>query len=312
MRRILFYTIKPEEDGMTVHHYLTLRGYSHAVFVQLKKTPHSIEVNGIWYYVTDILHTGDSLCITLDEQTSSLQIQAVPMTLDIIHEDEDILVINKPADMPIHPSMNHYDHTLANGVMHYFTSLNIQHTFRCVNRLDRDTTGLTVIAKHMLSSAILSRQITSRDIHRTYLAIVEGDVPASGTIDAPIARKDGSTIERIVNDTDGERAVTHYKKIAYQNGLSLVALQLETGRTHQIRVHMKHIEHPLIGDFLYNPESSLMARQALHSFCLTFTHPITDEPVAFYAPLPDDMKTFFPDISDEQLKQIISGNKYTQ
>lgn len=291
---------------MTVHNYLTLHGYSHAVFVQLKKTPHGIEVNDTWYYVTDKLHTGDSLCITLDEPDSSLQIQAVPIALDIVYEDEDILVINKPSDMPIHPSINHYDHTLANGVMYYFASRNISHTFRCVNRLDRDTTGLTMIAKHMLSSAILSRQITNREIHRTYLAIVEGDVPEAGTIDAPIARKSGSTIERIVSEIDGERAVTHFQKITYHNGYSLIALQLETGRTHQIRVHMKHIGHPLIGDFLYNPASTMMSRQALHSFCLAFSHPITDESVTYYAPLPDDMKAFFPDYTDEQLKQIIS------
>jgi 23S rRNA pseudouridine1911/1915/1917 synthase len=186
--------------------------------------------------------------------------------------------------------------------MYYFASQDIPHTFRCVNRLDRDTTGLTMIAKHMLSSAILSRQITNREVHRTYLAIVEGDVPAFGTIDAPIARKSGSTIERIVSEVDGARAVTHFKKIAYQNelSLSLIALQLETGRTHQIRVHMQHIGHPLIGDFLYNPESTVMSRQALHSFCLTFPHPITGESVTFYAPLPDDMKVLFPDYTDEQ------------
>ena len=306
MRRILHYTIKPSEDGMTIHNYLSAQGYSHAVFVQLKKTSHGIEVNDTWYYVNDRLHTGDHLRITLEESASSLQIQPVSMPLDIVFEDEDILVINKPSDMPVHPSMNHYDHTLANGVMHYFTSQNIQHTFRCVNRLDRDTTGLTLIAKNMLSSAILSRQITHREIHRTYLAIAQGEVPASGIIDAPIARRPGSTIERMVNDAEGERAVTHFKRIDYQNSLSLVALQLETGRTHQIRVHMKHIGHPLIGDFLYNPESSLMNRQGLHSFMLTFSHPITGADMTFYAPLWDDMKAFFPDYSNEQLIRVIS------
>ena len=301
MKRILHYEINPEDDGRTVHEFLTSRGYSHAVFVQLKKTSYGILVNHNWYYVTDRLHTGDQLVITLEETESSTQIKPVPMPLAIVYEDEDLLVVNKPSDMPVHPSMNHYDHTLANGVMHYFTSQGIPYTFRCVNRLDRDTTGLTLLAKNMLSSAILSRQILHREIHRTYLAIAEGKVPDFGTVNAPIARKSGSTIERTVDFADGERAVTHYRRIAFQNGLSLLALQLETGRTHQIRVHMNYIGHPLIGDFLYYPESTLLPRQALHSFCLAFAHPITGVQTSYTAPLPADMRAFFPSLSEEEL-----------
>lgn len=161
------------------------------------------------------------------------------MPLSICYEDEDILAVNKPAQMPVHPSLNHYDHTLANAVCGYYNDQEIPYTFRCVNRLDRDTTGLTLIAKHMLSSAILSTAAARREISREYIAIASGKTPESGTIDAPIGRVAGSTIERQIDFENGERAITHYRRLAYHDGLSLLSLHLETGRTHQIRVHLK-------------------------------------------------------------------------
>lgn len=297
MERILDYKIEEKDDGRIVRRYLEDRGYSHAVLVRLKKTARGILINKNWSYVNDRLHTGDFLRITLREEDENAQILPVPLPLSVIYEDEDILVADKPAGMPIHPSLHNYDNTLANAVMYYFKKQGIPYTFRCVNRLDRDTTGLTVLAKHSLSSAVLSRQMANRRIHRTYLAIVEGTIPDSGTIDAPIGRKDGSAIERIVDARCGETAITHYKRIAFRNNLSLIALQLETGRTHQIRVHMKHIGHPLIGDFLYHPDMSRIQRQALHSYRLDFTHPITGQLCEFHAPLPADMAELFPDFS---------------
>lgn len=297
MERILDYKIEEKDDGLIVRRYLEDRGYSHAVLVRLKKTDCGILINNSWRCVNDSLHTGDLLRITLREEEENTQILPVSLPLSILYEDKDILVADKPAGMPIHPSMHNYDNTLANAVMYYFKEQKIPYTFRCINRLDRDTTGLTVLAKHSLSSAILSRQMAKRRIHRTYLAIVEGMTPDSGTINAPIARKDGSAIERIVDPRCGETAVTHYKRIAFHDGLSLIALQLETGRTHQIRVHMKHIGHPLIGDFLYHPDMSRIQRQALHSYRLDFIHPITGQPCEFYAPLPADMAELFPEFS---------------
>ena len=198
--------------------------------------------------------------------------------------------------MPTHPSMDNYDNTLANAVLMYYQKQGIPFTFRCLNRLDRDTTGLTVIAKNALSSALLSSAIRTRQIHRSYLAIVSGITPESGTIDAPIARKDSSVIEREVNFSSGERAVTHFRRLAERNGLSLVLLTLETGRTHQIRVHMKYIGHPLIGDFLYHPDFRQIDRQALHAARLSFLHPIKKEPLVFTAPLPPDMQALFPGV----------------
>lgn len=295
MERKFEYQIDEKDNGKSVRAFLEDRGYSHAVLVQLKKTPRSILVNGSWFYVNNLLHTHDKLEVFLCESEGSNGILPIPLPLSIVYEDEDILVVNKPADMPIHPSLHNYDNTLANAVMYYFDAQGIPYTFRCVNRLDRDTTGLTVLPKHALSSAVLYRQMSHREIHRTYLAIVKGEVPESGTIDAPIARKEGSAIERVVDELRGEHAVTHYTRIAVRDGLSLIALQLETGRTHQIRVHMKHIGYPLIGDFLYYPDTSLIKRQALHAYRLEFSHPTTGEFCHFLAPLPADMERLFPD-----------------
>lgn len=297
MTRNFIYQIEKEYDGMSIRDYLKNHGFPHAVFVQLKKTPDSILLNGIWVYVTTLLHTGDTLSVTLTETEGSKNILPISLPLSVCYEDEDILVVNKPAHMPIHPSMGHHENTLANAVLGYYEKQNIPYTFRCVNRLDRDTTGLTILAKHMLSSAILSTQVSRREISREYLAIVEGLTPDCGTVDAPIARKSDSSIERVVDFARGEAAVTHYRRLAYENGLSLLSLHLETGRTHQIRVHMKYIGHPLIGDFLYNPASRIIKRQALHAHRLQFLHPITGEFMDFSVPPAADMAAFFPDFS---------------
>ena len=242
------------------------------------------------------LNGGDCLFIHFEETEGSENIVATNLPLSICYEDEDILVVNKPADMPIHPSMNNYDNTLANAVCHYYQTQGIPYTFRCVNRLDRDTTGLTILAKHLISSAILNSEVSVRGISREYLAIVKGFTEDEGTVNAPIGRKEGSTIERQIDVLHGETAITHYKRLAYQNGLSLISLKLETGRTHQIRVHMKSIGHPLIGDFLYNPDFTKINRQALHSYRLRFTHPVTKKPLVFTAPLPEDMQALFPEM----------------
>ena len=209
------------------------------------------------------------------------------------------MVINKPADMPIHPSQGNYDNTLANAVAYYYAQKGEPFTYRCINRLDRDTTGLLILAKHMYSASLLSDMVKNRKIHREYLAVAEGKTPSSGIIDAPIRRVDGSTIERQVDYEQGDYACTHYKRLCYKNGYSLVSLTLKTGRTHQIRVHMKHIGHPLPGDFLYNPNYHVIKRQALHSHCLSFEHPITKEPLTFSSPLPDDMAIFFNNTNQE-------------
>lgn len=288
MKREFTYKITETEEGISILSFLKRNGYSKNVIKELKKTSAGIHRNGIWTYVTGILHAGDELKLTLIEDAGSENVVPVPAPLDILYEDEDIFVINKAAGMPIHPSISHYENTLANALAAYNEARNTPMTFRCVNRLDRDTSGLTIVAKHMLSSGHLGDAMKAREIHREYIGIADGYVEESGTVCAPIGRAEGSVIERKVDFEHGESATTHFKRLKYENGLSLVSFVLETGRTHQIRVHMKHLGHPLIGDFLYNPENHQMERQALHAYRLTFPHPITGEIMHFEAPIPDD------------------------
>ncbi len=293
MERIITYQIDAAFQGNTILQFLKKRLYTDKAIIALKKTPEGILLNGVWAYVNQKVSSGDILTIKLSESESSEKIVPEKLDIDIVYEDEDILVVNKPANMPVHPSQNHYTGTLANGIAYYIAAQGKPFVFRCVNRLDRDTTGLTILCKHQLASGILSNMVSKRLIKRTYLALCTDidSLPENGTIDAPIARKEGSTIERIVNFEKGEHAVTHFRRISHHadKSISLIQLHLETGRTHQIRVHMKHIGHPLIGDNLYGGDCSLIKRQALHSYSLQFIHPITLEEMYFEQELPEDM-----------------------
>ncbi len=294
MERILNYHITEDADSLRTEQYLRRRGFSYQNLTQLKKMPESILINGVWSYMRTPLHSGDILTVHIRETESSPNIPPVELPLDIVYEDEDIIVVNKPAGMPVHPSLNNYRNSLANALMYYYQQQGKPFIFRCTNRLDRDTSGLTVIAKHMVSSSILSSMTARHEIEREYLAVVRGSVtPSSGTIDAPIGRTGSSLIERKIDFEHGERAVTHYHVVKEENGHSLVSLILETGRTHQIRVHMKYIGFPLVGDYLYNPDMEYIQRQALHSCRLSFRHPITGKHMEFTADLPEDMDRIF-------------------
>lgn len=288
MTRELTYTIAPEDEEKTILSFLRERGYSRSVMIHLKRTPGSIARNGAFAYATERLRAGDRLTVRISEESSSEHIVPVYAPLDISFEDEDLLVLCKPAGVPTHPSMRHYEHTLANALAYYMQEKGQPMIFRCVNRLDRYTSGLTIVAKHMLSSAVLSASMRAGRIRREYLGIAEGLLPEAGTVSAPIARTSDSVIAREVNFALGEPAVTHYRRLKYENGLSLASFTLETGRTHQIRVHMKYIGHPLIGDFLYHPDNRQMERQALHAWRISFPHPLTGEELSFTAPVPKD------------------------
>lgn len=290
MDRTITYNIDSASAGLRIEQYLRRRGYSYQNLTQLKKMPQSILLNGVWTYMRTVLSDRDTLTVQIQEHESSPNIPPVKLPLNIVYEDEDIIVVNKPSGMPVHPSLNNYRNSLANALMYYYREQEMDFIFRCTNRLDRDTSGLTVIAKHLVSSSILSSMAVHHTITREYMAIVRGTPePPQGTINAPIGRAGTSLIERKIDFENGETAVTHYNVLASRNGYSLVSLILETGRTHQIRVHMKYLGYPLIGDYLYNPDMSQISRQALHSYRLTFRHPITGEAMEFTAPLPDDM-----------------------
>lgn len=255
--------------------------------------------NGQRAYVNELIFAGDSVVVNIQEDNSSEKIPPVAIKLDILYEDEDLVIVNKPADMPVHPSLNNYENTLANGLAHYYISQGEKFVFRCMNRLDRNTTGAVLIAKNPLSGAILSEMIRDRKIDKEYVAVTEGKIlAASGEtrfeINAPIGRVTGSTIERRIDWEKGERAITHVKVLGYTNQEknTVVSCILETGRTHQIRVHMSSIDHPLVGDGLYNPkyQDDVMHRHLLHCRKLEFEHPITHEHICVEAPYPEDVK----------------------
>ena len=299
MNRTISYDIDSHSEGLRVEQFLRRKGYSAQNLSTIKRMPESILVNGVHYYMKQTLKAGDRLLVRIQETESSRNIPPVCAPLSVVYEDEDLIVINKPAGMPIHPSLNNYTNSLANALAWYYQQQGKPFIFRCCNRLDRDTSGLTVVAKHLVSGNILSTMTKKKEVRREYLAVVRGHiVPESGTISAPLARKGGTIIERVVDFDRGEPAVTHYHLIQEANGHSLVALQLETGRTHQIRIHLKHLGFPLVGDYLYTPDMEYISRQALHSFRLSFPHPITGEAMDFTAPLPEDMRNILTERSN--------------
>ena len=284
------YVVSPEEEreNLTVEWFLRRHGYSRHIITGLKRTEDGIFRNGVRAWTSQAVHAGDVIETHLVETEPSDGILPRPVPFSVVYEDDDILVVDKPADTPIHPSIGNYENTLANGIAWYFEQKGEPFVYRCINRLDRDTTGLIVLAKHALSAAVLSQAMRSREIHRTYQAFALGETAASGTIDAPIGRDPNSVVGRCVRP-DGARAVTHYEVLGTEGGLSLLRLRPETGRTHQLRVHMASIGHPLLGDTVYGAKKPVpgLAGQCLHARRLSFIHPRTGERVTVECPLPD-------------------------
>ncbi len=282
--------ITDEYNGLRVDETLRRHfGISGSLLKDLKKYDDGLLLNGEHIRTVDCVKCGDTLTVTMHD-TDSENIIPQDIPLDIMYEDEDILIVNKQAGIPTHPSMGHPENTLANGVAAHYKKNGESHIFRAVNRLDRDTSGVMCIAKNSYAHARLIEGMHSGGLERKYTAIVCGTISGSGTVDAPIARM--GFIERGVCE-DGQRAVTHYNVIKNTGGYSLVELQLETGRTHQIRVHMSHIGCPLLGDWLYGTEDKeFFSRQALHSSYLKLIHPVTGETLCFVPEMAEDMKKF--------------------
>lgn len=237
---------------------------------------------------------GQVLSVRLSDPERRSGILPVPGPVDIVYEDEDLIVLNKAPGLSVHPGPGHYADTLGNFLLFYYDSKGEEADFHPVHRLDRGTSGLMVAAKHPHAQEVLKNQLHTDEFRRTYLAVCEGvPSPTIGTIDAPLGPKPGSLVEQMARE-DGKPARTHYEVLEAHGSRALLRLVLDTGRTHQIRVHMAHLGHPLTGDFLYGTETpDLIPRPALHSAELSFRHPITGERLDFSLPLPEDMKALF-------------------
>lgn len=285
------WNIREEHAGMLIRDFLRdVGGLSRRILISAKSKEGKILLNGKEVTVRKRLETGDTLEVELPVEPVSKWLFPQKLEIPIVYEDDAVIVLDKPAGMPTLPSPKHKSGTVANGLLFHYKKIDNPHTVHIVTRLDKDTSGLLLIAKNRLSHSLLARSQKDFTIRRKYLAIVEGEVvQEEGEIDAPIGRKPGSIVEREVTNT-GKPAQTIYKVLERFEGFTLVEVELKTGRTHQIRVHFSHIGHPLVGDDLYGGRKELLDRQALHCHKLFFTHPFTEERLDLQADLPLDMQ----------------------
>lgn len=286
----LEYKVKENNNYYNIKEILKAEFHLSDRLIKKLKKSNQIFLNDNATFIKATLKESDVVSIYLDFDETSDNIVPTKMDLDILYEDDGLLIIKKPSNMPVHPSMLHYTNSLSNGVKYYFNSIGLNRKIRPVNRLDKDTTGIVIFAKNEYIQECLIKQMKNNFFKKEYLALVEGKLEnASGIINAPIARKENSIIEREISD-NGATSITHYKVIKEFSGYSLVQFLLETGRTHQIRVHCKYIGHPILGDTLYGNSSELINRQALHSYKVNFIHPITNKKMEIIAELPNDIK----------------------
>ncbi len=259
-------------------------------FILKLKTNKCIYINNVCMPIHSSINEGDTLSIKENfiEDSDGI-VSNDNITLNILFEDDYLLILDKPAGIAVHPSILHYDNSLSNGVKSYFEKIGLRKKIRPVNRLDKDTSGIVIFSKNEYIQECLVRQMSNNIFKKKYIAILEGLLEkVSGTINAPIARKKDSIIERCI-DESGDIAISHYKVLQRLGTMTEVEYTLETGRTHQLRVHSAFIGHPIIGDSLYGNESSLISRQALHSYYVEFIHPITKKEMVIRSELPSDI-----------------------
>jgi len=301
--------VTPELEGKTILEIMkkTL-GISSALRKHLKFLEDGILLNGEHATVRKVVAAGDLLSLKTEDETASDSLLAVDLPISVIYEDNDIVVPNKPPFMPTHPSRNHYEDTLANALAFRYKSADIPFVFRSVNRLDRNTSGLVLIARNRMAAGYLSEALRNGDIEKTYIAILCG-IPekSEGRIETYMRRTAESIIVRQVcqEGEGGDYALTLYRTLSSNNGYSLVAATPVTGRTHQLRVHFASIGCPILGDDMYGEGSKLIGRHALHAYSLTFPLPSTKERITLTAPLFDDMRSaisaLFPDVDPTRL-----------
>ncbi len=296
MLRKLCHIADGEDNGKTLSEILKRRfGVSEMLLRRIKRTENGILLNGKSVYTIDIVSTGDKIEVILEpEEKSSPGVVATEGDLEILYENEDVLIVNKPANVAVHPSHGHFETSLGNIVMWYYKNKGENFVFRPINRLDRGVSGVMAVAKNAYTHTFASRLLHSGSFYREYLAICEGTFREKcGEVVAPIGRRDGSVIEREVR-ADGDFAKTRFEVVEEFNGKSMVKVMPLTGRTHQIRVHMAYLGHPLLGDFLYGSElCELSGRCALHSHKLHMELPFGGGEIEVSSPLPKEVETVF-------------------
>ena len=288
---LLKYTVKQEDVGRKIDAILKNRmNISRRMITGLKKN-NSIFLNGKQAFTNIKVNVNDEVSVNIvKDESQDIEPQDIP--IEIVFEDNDLLILNKQPGIVVHPTKNYLDGTLANGIVNHWREKGESTIVRLVNRLDRDTSGLIIIAKNQFCHQAMAKQMDVDNVEKKYYAIVHGDLEKDeGTIDLPIDRPTYQSIKRDVME-EGTKAVTHYWVVERFNNATLVEIRLETGKTHQIRVHMTHIGHPLFGDTLYGDSDDMdfISRQALHAYMLKFNHPRSGEHMKLCADLPKDMR----------------------
>ncbi|MBQ8795251.1 MAG: RluA family pseudouridine synthase [Clostridia bacterium] len=283
---MLEFKVDKDFQKLTVGRYLrTYCSVSARTLAKLKKIQGAILLNGKPVRAVDLVKMDDIICIDVPKSTSD-GVAPVNLPLDVVYEDDFLVVLNKPPFMPVHPTKVHQQDTLANALAFYAESKGESFTFHAVNRLDRNTSGLVLVAKDRHTASVLSQT----EITKHYTAFAHGKIAEKGTVNGPIALSDDSKIVRKVSEW-GKPSITHFEPVDDYEDFTVLKLVLETGRTHQIRCHMSYIGHPLLGDDLYGGNLDKINRHALHCGYISFFHPIKNDIMEFKADLPDDMKS---------------------
>jgi 23S rRNA pseudouridine1911/1915/1917 synthase len=302
------YLIDAQLDGKSVLDVMTRTlGLSRATVKHLKFLENGITVNGDHVTVRHILRDGEVLSLAIEDTKSPEKLSPCELELDIAYEDDKVIVPNKPADMPTHQSFGHYGDTVANALAYRYAEMGVPFVFRPVNRLDRNTSGLLLIARDRVSAAFLSDAMKDHKIRKKYVAILHGILPErKGIIDTYMRRTAQSVIvrENCGEGEGGDRAITEYEVLCMTEKHTLVIATPITGRTHQLRVHFAGLGAPIEGDDMYGAPSPLIGRHALHSFCLSFPAPASKEQIEVTSALPDDMRSLALAVLGDALEHI--------
>lgn len=297
MDNLLKFEITSEDAGSKLREFLKFKCNFSSRFCRVSAYGKNIFVNGNVVKLSYILKDKDIVEIKLNKEESQ-NIEPQPIPLNIVYEDQDLIVINKPPFIVVHPTKSHPYNTVANGLIHYFKEKGENCIVRLVNRLDMNTSGLLIVAKNQFAHMALQRDMNEETFKKQYLAIAHGIFQEKrGTINLPILNDENNGIKRTIDDR-GQNSITHYEVVDEYKDAQLVRLTLETGRTHQIRIHLSHFGHPIFGDILYGSEDKeYIGRQALHAYKLQFPHPRDNRIVELEADLPDDMKELINKLS---------------